>query len=60
MSCGDFKGLMRFRQSLLFISSLKKTKGDFAHRVLGSVEHTIAIAILGPHIRGLAAFFGDL
>ena len=36
-----------------------QTKGGFARRVLG-VEHTIAIAILGPNIRGLAAFFGDL
>ena len=37
-SIGDFKGLTRFRQSLLFSSSLKKTKGDSA----------ISIAVADP------------
>ena len=34
--CGYFKGLTRFRQSLLFCSSIKKnTKGGSARRVVG-------------------------
>lgn len=33
LDCGDFKGLRRFRQSLLFSSSIKKTKRSSAHRV---------------------------
>ena len=33
LDCGDFKGFRRFRLSLLFSSSIKKTKGSSAHRV---------------------------
>ena len=32
-SCGDLKGLTRYRQSLFFSSSIKATKGEFAGRV---------------------------